>query len=226
MGTTKRTSGLTLRKVSNARFAVAHSSRSGLREPKYLLPAPHRLPNRIAFSAGSEAAITELFKHRQANRTRQAKAAKASSFLEGVLVLPAMDDPSTYAASFCRFGFHMRPLLSVRSMSAWAWVLRWTRPASSVWPSSKWIAMCRTVQPLPTHAYVFITWAVLTGLSGHFLKASQHLKQCTIALSYTAPNSIGAHIFRTPTLAAKSRERRIAPERRRSAAQFGEPNAE
>ena len=97
MDARKRTSGLTLRKVSNARFAVAHAARSGLREPKYLLPAPHRLPNRIAFSAGSEAAITELFKHRQANRTRQAKAAKASSFLEGVLVLPAMDDPSTYA---------------------------------------------------------------------------------------------------------------------------------
>ena len=96
MDARKRTSGLTLRKVSNARFAVAHAARSGLREPKYLLPAPHRLPNRIVFSADSEAAITALFKHRQANRSRQAKAAKASSFLEGVLVLPPMDDPSTY----------------------------------------------------------------------------------------------------------------------------------
>lgn len=43
-----------------------------------------------------EGAAVDLFAKRNAARSRQAKAAKASPFLEGVLVLPEVADPTTY----------------------------------------------------------------------------------------------------------------------------------
>lgn len=87
----KRKSGLTLRPVRNARFALGHASRSWPKEPRYLLPAPHRLPNRLVYEAMPEPVAAALFATRKAARSRQAKAAKASPFLEGVLVLPEVN---------------------------------------------------------------------------------------------------------------------------------------
>lgn len=84
----KRISGLTFKPVRNARFALGHASRSWPKEPSYLLPPAHRLPNAVTYEAMPESAAVDLFARRKAARTRQAKAAKASPFLEGVLVLP------------------------------------------------------------------------------------------------------------------------------------------
>lgn len=86
----ERISGLTFKPVRNARFALGHASRSWPQEPRYLLPPAHRLPNRLVYEAVPEPAAVALFATRKAARSRQAKAAKASPFLEGVLVLPTV----------------------------------------------------------------------------------------------------------------------------------------
>lgn len=86
----ERISGLTFKPVRNARFALGHASRSWPKEPSYLLPPAHRLPNRLVYEAVPEPAAVALFATRKAARSRQAKAAKASPFLEGVIVLPTV----------------------------------------------------------------------------------------------------------------------------------------
>lgn len=92
----ERISGLTFKPVRNARFALGHASRSWPKEPRYLLPAPHRLPNQLVYEAVPEPVAVALFAKRKAARSRQAKAAKASPFLEGVMVLPTVTS-SDYA---------------------------------------------------------------------------------------------------------------------------------
>lgn len=87
----ERISGLTFKPVRNARFALGHASRSWPKEPRYLLPPAYRLPNRLVYEAMPEPVAAALFATRKAARSRQAKAAKASPFLEGVLVLPEVN---------------------------------------------------------------------------------------------------------------------------------------
>lgn len=89
---TSRISGLTFLPVDNPRFAVSHSERTELHEPKYFLPVEHRLENRMVFGFGQEEQIAALFEERKNGLSRQAKRAGTSPFWEGVAVLPAVDE--------------------------------------------------------------------------------------------------------------------------------------
>jgi len=86
-----RKSGMTIKQVSNARFAVSHAERTDLHEASYLLPHADRLENRVVFGGNRESEIAEIFEKRKANLSRQALAARASPFFEAVCVLPEVE---------------------------------------------------------------------------------------------------------------------------------------
>lgn len=86
----ERTSGITLKAVTNPRFAVSHDERTDLTGADYLLPAEFQLGNRVIEGSMSENEIADLFIRRKANLSGQAKAKGASPFTEGVAVLPAI----------------------------------------------------------------------------------------------------------------------------------------
>lgn len=86
-----RKSGMTIKPVTNARFAVSHAERTDLHEASYLLPPADRLENRTIFGGNRESEIAEIFEKRKANLSRQARAARASPFFEAVCVLPEVE---------------------------------------------------------------------------------------------------------------------------------------
>lgn len=90
----ERKSSINFQPITNPRFAVAHSERTGFREPGYLLPAEFRRPNIPVPGSMAEGDIIALFDERSNMRSRQAKTSGASPFWEGVMVL---DDYSSEA---------------------------------------------------------------------------------------------------------------------------------
>lgn len=96
-GARERISGLTFRPVRNARFALGHSSRSWPKEPSYLLPPAHRLPNRLVYEAVPEPVSTpaleaqnralraslEVVKASASTSTRKAAYGALRAFLKG-----------------------------------------------------------------------------------------------------------------------------------------------
>jgi chemotaxis protein histidine kinase CheA len=86
-----RKSSIHFAPVTNIKFAVSHSERTELSEPKYLLPPEHRLPNVLVAGSLSESDLTTLFTLQKEGMTGQAKARGSSPFWEGVLVLPNTD---------------------------------------------------------------------------------------------------------------------------------------
>lgn len=92
----ERVSGITFQRCDNPRFAVSHAERTDLCGPKYLLPQNLQLENVVLHGLGTEDDIAMLYQKRMANLSRQAKAAKASPFIEGVFVLPEYDGESDY----------------------------------------------------------------------------------------------------------------------------------
>lgn len=86
-----RLSSIHFEPINDIRQAVSHSERTDLSEPKYLLPAKHRLPNIILPDSMSENLISEMFIKQQARMSRQARTASASPFWEGVVVLDGTD---------------------------------------------------------------------------------------------------------------------------------------
>lgn len=90
----ERKASINFQPITNPRFAVAHSERTGFREPGYLLPAEFRRPNIPVPGSMAEGDIIALFDDRSNMRSRQAKTSGASPFWEGVMVL---DDYSSEA---------------------------------------------------------------------------------------------------------------------------------
>lgn len=100
----ERISGITFKRCDNPRFSVSHSERTELSQPSYLLPPEKRLPNVVLYGLGKEDEIASIYERRMANLSRQAKAAKATPFLEGVFVLPEYDGSPDYkerTGKFC-----------------------------------------------------------------------------------------------------------------------------
>ena len=95
-------SSIHFEQVQNIAFEASHLGRTELHEPKYLLPAEHRLPNFTVEGSMPFDLVEQHFHAAKARMTGQAKARGSSPLWDGVMVLPDVDDPSRFEAVACK----------------------------------------------------------------------------------------------------------------------------